>query len=327
MAVMRNGEEDVYLRALHVLGRNPAKADTRLANSDASQIHAVISWNGSIWEITDLSRNGTFVDGHRLPPNVKTALLPGQRIRCARESDSVWHITDLSAPVPLLQPVGADRPALILKQYQLLPDAAIAAAAVHFSPSGHWMFDDHAGTRVLHDGDLIEAGNTSWRLLLPAPPGWVTDLSGNPAPAMVWPTFEFLVSQNEEHIRLSARYGSEQIDFGERVHHYSLLTLARSRYADFQRGLDESTQGWVSVERLSKMLGIDASHLNIQLFRARSQIMSEQRAHGHLPDVIERRRGEVRLSAYPFRITRGVLLEAQFDCRSTAQLPCADLTA
>ncbi len=325
MAVMRSGEHEVYLRALHVLGRNAAKADTRLHNSDASQIHAVISWSGRIWEITDLSRNGTFVDGHRLLANVKTPLLAGQSIRCALGSDSVWQVVDLAAPCPMLLPVSEPGPAIILNEFQLLPDDAVAAASLHFSAAGQWMFDDQNATRVLHDGDEIQVGKTVWRFLLPAPLGGVTDVQIDPAQAFLWPTLDFRVSQNEEHIRLSANCGGEQIDFGERVHHYSLLTLARRRFADHQRGLDESSQGWVGVEQLSKMLGIDSSHLNIQLFRARSQIMREERENRRLPDVIERRRGEVRLGACPFRITRGQHLEAHFDTRGavppTAHVP------
>lgn len=318
MAVLRNGESHVHLQALHVFGRNAAKADTLVSNSDASQIHAVITWSGQAWEIADLSRNGTFLDGKRLPANIKTSLRIGQAIRCALENQSTWLVTDLAAPCPMLLPVNGTCQAIALGTFQLLPCEDNPITSVHLTGSGQWMFDDQDGTFALNDGDRIHAGGNVWRLALPLPLGATTAVNSGMTPAPDLPTFDFFVSQNEEHIQLSAKFGGEQIDFGERAHHYSLLTLARRRFADHERGLDALAQGWLGVDQLSKMLGIEPSHLNIQLFRARSQIMGEQRAKYTLPDLIERRRGEVRLRAYPFRITRGMELEAHFNVHAGA---------
>lgn len=318
MAVLRNGENEVHLQSLHVFGRNAAKADTLLSNSETSRIHAVISWSGQAWEIADLSRNGTFLDGKRLPINIKTPLRIGQAIRCALENESDWQVIDLAAPCPMLLPVGGTSQAIVLRTFQLLPDEDGPVASVHLSDSGQWMFDDQDGTRALNDGDSMHAGGKVWCLALPDPLGTTMAVSNRAAVAPALPTFDFLVSQNEEHIWLSAEFGGKQIDFGERAHHYSLLTLARRRFADYQRGLDALAQGWLGVDQLSKMLGIEPSHLNIQLFRARSQIMGEQREKHTLPDLIERRRGEVRLRAYPFKITRGMQLEAHFDVHAEA---------
>jgi hypothetical protein len=289
-----------------------------LANRDASQIHAVISWSGRIWEIVDLSRNGTFVDGTRLLANVRSPLLQGQVIRFAMGGDAEWRVIDLAAPCPMLIPSSSAGRPIVLNGIQLLPDELCPQASIYLSAAGQWLFDDPQGIRVLKDGDAIELEGAGWRLMLPPPAGGITDVQEFPAQAPLAPTFDFRVSQNEEHIWLSVDCGGEQIDFGERAHHYSLLTLARRRFADHQRGFDEPSQGWVGVDQLSKMLGIDPSHLNIQLFRARSQIMREQRDSGQLPDVIERRRGEVRLRSCAFKITRGMQLEAYFDACGSA---------
>ena len=124
--------------------------------------------------------------------------------------------------------------------------------------------------------------------------------------------FHFQVSLNEEHayLKIACNQGAE-IDLGERVHHYSLLTLARRRLDDAARGVDPSSQGWVDAHQLSRMLGLDPACLNIQIFRARRQIARALPNGARLPDIVERRRGELRLGALAFRIVRGSLIEGE----------------
>jgi hypothetical protein len=134
----------------------------------------------------------------------------------------------------------------------------------------------------------------------------------------VRPLFRFKVSLNEEHtwLHIVCNDGTEA-NLGERTHHYSLLTLARQRLGDAHRGLEQDSQGWVSIEELSKMLGLDTGHLNIQIFRARRQIANALPQTTHSLCVLERRRGEIRFGAVPFQIVRGSKLEGEF-------LPCVE---
>lgn len=123
----------------------------------------------------------------------------------------------------------------------------------------------------------------------------------------------FQISLNEEHTFLSISYGNKQdVDLGERAHHYSLLTLARRRLDDAKNGLDPSSQGWLELAQLSKSLGIEPEHLNIQIFRARTQLLNALPQLAHLPSIIERRRGEVRFGAHQFCIVRGSQLEGEY---------------
>lgn len=123
----------------------------------------------------------------------------------------------------------------------------------------------------------------------------------------------FKVSQDEEHTHLWWSDGRQQFDLGERTHHYSLLTLARLRIADAHRGLDREAQGWVDVEQLATMLGIDPGHLNIHIYRLRMQLASLAADSSQSPALIERRRGSVRIGAQAILIWRGGGLEASFD--------------
>jgi hypothetical protein len=126
------------------------------------------------------------------------------------------------------------------------------------------------------------------------------------------PLLRFQVSLNEEHAYLRIALGAQpELDLGERVHHYSLLTLARRRMSDAQRGIDASSQGWMAMDQLSHMLGLDPAHLNIQIHRARSQIARALPPGAALPAIVERRRGELRLGEVPFQIVRGSALEGE----------------
>lgn len=119
----------------------------------------------------------------------------------------------------------------------------------------------------------------------------------------------FAVSQDEEHTCLSIAYGSGLCQLGERVHHYPLLVLARLKLEDTQRGLEPANQGWVDFPRLASMVGIDPAYLNIQIFRARRQIARALPGVGTI-EIVERRRGQIRIGAFAIWIVRGSAVEA-----------------
>jgi hypothetical protein len=120
------------------------------------------------------------------------------------------------------------------------------------------------------------------------------------------------VSLNEEHVFLTLHDDAgRRRDLGERAHHYILLVLARLRVEDAARGIDRCSQGWVDMERLSTMIGLDRNHLNIQIFRARRQILAAATPLPPDTDVVERRRGEVRFGDFDVRIVRGARVEAE----------------
>lgn len=127
------------------------------------------------------------------------------------------------------------------------------------------------------------------------------------------PSLEFSISLNEEHVFLALSRGGRTVcDLGERAHHYCMLTLARQRLRDARDRHDATSQGWLSRKELGRMLGLDPAHLNIQLFRLRSQLARVWPADVPMPQVIESRRGEVRLGALTFRIARGLQHEGSW---------------
>ncbi len=126
-----------------------------------------------------------------------------------------------------------------------------------------------------------------------------------------WPFHLYLhVSTDEEHSSVALGDGTgRRTDLGERAHHYCLLTLARQRLADARRGIDPDSQGWVDTAALSKMLGLDTAHLNIQVHRLRRQFALAMPAGVNDTVPVERRRGQLRLASIGFSIVRGSRLE------------------
>lgn len=316
MAILRNRatQRKIYLRTHHIFGRGRS-ADTLLEHPDASQLHASIRWSGKVWELRDHSRNGTLLDGARLSNSIGLTLRVGSVIRFGQDGGSDWLVEDVSAPCNLLWPLGHDSMPIALGYSNLLPRGQEAELSIHCSGEGQWICTAPQGSWVLEDGDELRFADQAWCFIAATEVvSTVEGLFGGSTPASrSRATLLFQVSLDEEHVWLEMRDADHHFDLGERSHHYALLILARLRLADAQRRLDRQTQGWVELERLAKMLGIDPGHLNIQIFRMRKQLALSLPSGIHVPELIERRRGSLRFGNLRFRITRGVQLEANFD--------------
>lgn len=314
MAILSNttSGHKIFLRASHLVGRNPARCDTVLTHADASQLHASIRWTGQLWELIDHSRNGTLANGKLLGNNSKTTLAVGQILQFAPGAPSAWRVECVLRPQTMLVPEAEGASPLLLQQAHMLPDEQSPQACVYLSAQGQWMCETSTHSTVLADGDWVRLGAHAWRFfsdpVLDATCDVALPSTSNSKPVC----FHFTVSQDEEHTRLTLAHEQHSMDLGERTHHYCLLTLARQRIADASRGLDAASQGWLDMDRLSSMLGLDTSHLNIQIFRARTQISRALSDAGHTANVIERRRGQLRLGALAVRIVHGTRIEHTF---------------
>lgn len=304
MAILRNlpSGRSIVLRPLHTFGRHPDSCRTVLQESDVSKLHALVRWSGTQWEISDQSRNGTLMDGRRLPPGHWHVLAVGAEIRFGTSTSAVWQLVDTSCPKTGLWPLEGEKVLRVLDmQENLLPDPAAAESNV-FQSEGRWWWDRMDHVVPLLDGHVVQAGGRHWEFVLCEDLGVTQDLPRmTTSPTLAAPVFDFDLSQDEEHVCLEIHVASQTLTLGERIHHYTLVTLARQRLQDAERGLPLSSQGWLGIEALARMLGVDVPYLNIQLFRARRQV---QNALGSALAVVERRRGEVRFGDYSFRIRK-----------------------
>ena len=306
----RTGER-VVLRAEHVFGRNALRADTALDDPEISLMHAVVRWRNGRWMLTDHSRNGTFVDGRVLAPGEPFPLVVGAEVRLGHGPGVAWRVQDVAEPVDSLVPPDSGQPVIALASHNLLPSSEAPELCIYQARPGLWMLEQNGETRALKDGDRLQMGGAGLHRYVAAAPmddTQVAEIAREPAA----PWLVLRLSLDEEHASLEVKDGAARTDLGERTHHYCLATLARRRLADQERGIEPGAQGWVGSAELSRMLGLDTAHLNIQIFRAREQLMTALPAVVALSRLIERRRGELRLGDLPFEVYRGDNLECRY---------------
>lgn len=294
------------LKPYHVFGRSPQHADCLLAANNVSLIHACARWSEQRWTLTDQSRNGSFLNGERLAKDQPTPLNIGDEIRFGNLDAAPWRVVDLAAPADLLLPLCLGLRTITLKAFQNLPDDEHPKACLYRAPNRQWVKETSDGVVPLNDGDLVNVDGAAWRLACtPEPPDTI-------APSAIVPCMKFQVSLDEEHVFLTLTRGRSVLELGERSHHYLLLLLARQRLADIALGFDANSQGWIEFDQLVRMLHLDKSHLNIQIFRLRKQF--EQAVLQGLidQDFIERRRGGVRLGKVGIEIVRGAQVEGSW---------------
>ena len=278
------------LGSAHLVGRS-RNCQLRLRSGSVSGEHASLRWVGSGWQVRDLgSRNGTWVEGERLPPGVPVALLAGMRVAFGQVDDP-WEVEDAAPPEPRAR--CGDRLVIGEDGLLALPDEVSALAVVHGGALGTWVLDTGDEPRVVRDGEAIPVGDDTWTLELPErlDDTRTQDLSGRV-------TLEVRVSSDEEHVELELVRGEHRAEIGHRSFSELLLALARARVRD--AALPEAERGWVYADELAGRLGLTRTRFNMAVYRARQAF--ERTGLGVEP--VERRRGsgQVRLGVAEPRI-------------------------
>ncbi|SFD63283.1 FHA domain-containing protein [Pseudoalteromonas denitrificans] len=314
MAHMINNltHESVTLLMQHIFGRHPSTSHTVLINPDASRMHATILWDGEDWLLQDSSTNGSFVNGKQVLRGTKHRLYKGDLIHFSNLSGGTWELLDVLPPKSLLIPLTPGLETVELERLAVLPDENSPEITLYLSPNGHWVCESQSGISVLKTGDLVGASDKTWRFIEARASNETVRLESIELPNSAQIGIYFDVSQNEEHVSVKFNMNGCEYDLGLRNHHYLLLLLARKRIEDKAAGLTESEQGWIDKEHLSKMLGLNESHINIQVYRFRKQIIKALPKSLCLPQAIERRTREIRFAYNNVEIAGG----AQFTLAS-----------
>lgn len=319
MALLSNPSSGrrILLQTWHAFGRRQGTCRTVLESTDVSKVHAIVRWNQSRWEIQDQSRNGTLLDGARLARDRWVPLAVGCDISMGDSPDAQWTVLDLAPPMNCAYPIDTpDRAVQLVPCGVFLPPDGPMEVHVHCL-GGQWFAESPAGAEPLSDGSTLVLGGRRWELSFCLEQTRNADSTREARNDIV---LRFELSQDEEHARLALDTGAGSIDLGERIHHYSLATLARLRFQDAKRGVGVRSQGWVTTAELARMLGVDVPYVNIQVFRARQQVAETLRTTAPAPLLVERRRGEMRLGDYGFTVQRGSVNEGGLLRGSTGEL-------
>jgi hypothetical protein len=312
MAILINlcTRKKILLRSTHTFGRNPNNVQTLLTFADTSQIHASIRWNKGQWEIIDHSRNGSSIDGERLPGNTWVKIEIDNLIQFGQDEASLWQVINLDAPATLLFNDQAGTESRIIPldtPHHLLPNENEPELALYISSKGNWVLDQGEHQRVLEDGDLIEIAGQKWEFVCsPVVQATAEIPSIDSGLNLHQITLHFNVSQDEERVSLKITVADQVYDLHERVHHYAVLLLARQRQSDANLKIVGEKQGLLEFHKFSKMLGLDPGHVNIHIHRFRQQLFQTIPEASAWPGLIERQKSSVRFGSFKFKETRGL---------------------
>lgn len=289
----------------HTFGRLANRVDTFLNKPYISKLHTTIEWRDQQWFIKNLGRNGTQVNGALLSEHQSLALSLGDEIHFAEPNDPAFVVQDLSAPCDMLWPMAlTQKPSPIyLERYHLLPSED-APKVTLFHDNQQWFMEaisqrGEQAASPLRSGQIIDINGEQWQLLLADAYG-PTEARAHHSQNLQDFEFIFELSQDEESTHLTLAFADQPIDLGVRSHHYLLLQLARHRMLDSAQGIAETEQGWLYTEQLMKELGLDETHINIHIFRARKQFSDALPKVNIQQSLIERRGGKLRIGCEKF---------------------------
>lgn len=255
----------------------------RMEEASVSSEHALLTWDGEKWRVRDLdSKNGTFVNGVSLASGTVRALSERDTLRFG--SSAEW-VLDSDEPPTLLALAVGDRRAVEPEDGILgIPTPAAPSAAAWIDASGNTILEVDEEARAIHEPTLVYL-ESPW-LVFPALPRDATPVVGA---GLVFgdATLVFLVSDGEEDVELRVRQGGRDIGLGVREAYYVLMVLARARLEDANVPLDQ--RGWVSRDRLARMLRRSSAVVNVQVHRARRAL--EAAGVVGAGSVVETRRG------------------------------------
>ncbi len=293
----------VGLHDLHTVGRAQLCSQV-LREAFVSAQHASLRWVEGAWELRDLgSRNGTFVGDVRIDPSKRVKLAIGSLIRFGHRipgQSQEWELVDDREPCVMAVPTNGGPAALLRAGLISIPDEDEPQAAIFLDGVG-WVLESGGGVIPVKDGQTFIVGDQQWSFCCPlnvASTDTVHTVPGVITNARVF----FRVSSDEEHVELLIDAGGGPVSLGRRQSHYMLLTLARQRLSDVERGNLE--HGWTDVDEMLRMLPDykSASHLNVEICRLRKRV-------GELnvvdpARIVERRRGQLRLGVGDIKIER-----------------------
>lgn len=278
----------VTLGSPTVIGRSSACA-LRIRSAETSSSHASIQWNGETWLIHDLnSRNGTYVDGHRLRGDTRVELRVGARLDFGVVGEP-WCVLDTHPPVAsfICMDTEASHAAIVEDHGTIVfPDTDPLVTAFR-RDGGDWCLEQAGLVDALEDGHELELDGATWRFSVP-PVVLDSTVATDLCFGLSEVTIDFKVSADEEDVEIELRRdGAGVIDLGTRASYYPLLVLARARLDCVDPQDPEA--GWLLPETLAEMIRMEVCHLNVHVFRAR-KYMGKSGMRDAL-SIIERRSG------------------------------------
>ncbi len=278
----------ITLGVRSLVGRAP-RCTVRLDQPWVSAEHASIYWREQGWEIRDLgSRNGTYVDGNRLPTGGRAHLARGMKLGFGA-GQTVWHFLEDGPPVLTVRNLDTGAIRQAEGGLLVLPDES-SPAVTFYQRDMDWRIEGERGDRALIDQEILELNGARWMIEMPHGGLLLDDTTGSASGR--WTKLSniglrFEVSLDQEHVSVLLIAGRVERQIPVRAYHDLLLQLARARLGDRASGLPEPECGWLYGDELAQMLKQEPTKINVDVYRARRQLAEEGIADA--ASLVERR--------------------------------------
>lgn len=297
-------KEIILLSSQHTVGRSKSNLMC-IPEKDISKTHATIFWENNGWYLRDHSRNGTRVNGNVVHHSA-TKLAKGAKLQFGANVDTTWKILDNRPPSSYLKTTAGQSELLELASTPLYPNEQKPIVSFYRSKAMQWEVDNGDTTEELTDGEIYHFDGKSWLFVENEPLEDTVDNLGVINRARL----DCHLSADEESVEVKLIINDLELNLGERVYNYLLLLLVRKRLQDSKEGYSANEQGWMFVEDLLQQLSkelvkeIDVYYFNIMIHRLRNHLKS-LKPYGHLfSNIIERKRGKLRLNHSQIRILK-----------------------
>jgi len=304
MGCLESGERRCVLGADQLIGREPGAA-LRLDEDSVSWRHASLRWTGQAWELQDLgSRNGTFLDGHRIAPGARMPLRMGCELRFG-DAVEPWSLVDVDPPGTCLVDLTTGERIFACDELLAVPQQGEPALFISKQADESWVAEVGARVWELEASEVLTLGSHRYRFE-PGAPVYATMTGRGQQLTPAEMALQFRVSRNEEHVEVKIVHAGRSIELRPRAHSYVLLTLARVRMKDQGNDtLDPHSQGWIYQDELLKMLASTPTQLAVDIYRARKQF--SEAGVSEAAQIVERRgtTHELRIGVPKLAITVG----------------------
>jgi hypothetical protein len=309
----------LYLKPFHRFGRLYSSVETFIDHPEISRMHAIVEWINDLWFVRDISKNGVWLNGDRIDPNKLYKLNIKDKVGFSDVIGIEFEVLNLDGPRDVLIPYCSNgkhanpgNEVVFLEQYHLLPSESSPEIVIFYDWSEkNWCCEsvDNQAVKRIVDGDCVKFSDSMWQFFRGTEQGTIETAQSVLKPEQNL-AFVFNISQDEELTELKVHHNNEVIDLKFRCHHY--LTALLARYKENMKGsdLDEAFKGWVPIKKLSRDLGLCENHINIQIHRARKQLIDTCSELGlTAPLLIERKKGHARFISDNYKIFKGNKLE------------------
>lgn len=305
MALVQNQQLNrvVVLHSQHTIGRDKNNTSV-FTQSDISRKHAIIFWENNHWQLTDLSSNGTKVNGKLLHRATYT-LKMNDEIQFSSKSNDVWTVSNLDAPQCYFKELDGSSTLWIHPDGELL-ELGAQTYAVFKNLEQLWVLDNGSEEVVLEEGIAYPLNGKKFTFTINEAMEntlLTADITKNAC-------FKLFLSFDEEQIISKIAINDLELDLGNRVFNHLLLYLIREKQKDLSFGVTDTSCGWVYMDDLNKAMSkellkeVDAYYINTLIHRLRKFLM-KLKPYGFLfANIIERKKGQLRFGLSKFEINK-----------------------